>query len=522
MPRIPNRRDDDREPIAPEPSAPIAEAPPAPATRPMATPADDLSPLPAEEVDSDPAVADEAAAPPPASVPIPPIPPIVPTGAHEAEADLLLADAEDPPRVAPARGWRADAQRIYRMVSDELLLVTGGKRLPTIEEIDRAIEGAIARSPAQRRAPAAEPTPAAPQPSPEIRSVAMGQFTESDAVDVRNDSAVVDEAGDPDWLDQQRTGLMEQNADGLDDSLPVSAADRITAIITPPEVVPSELPSDVEASAVDSTSITRTVPPIEADMRSLPDLAYLDRLRRDLADPVASTHYISKIKKRPARMNGIILGRADYLMAAQDGIWLNLNGLPPTKGVINNNQDALAAGLKARQDAIKRLNGEPNLQSITGQPDVRAFVADIAEMTANARLKGGQQYEKYLVIGRRQSDGELVVVAIGTGGQQGGTFTGLAGASATPMPHGITLVAVVHTHPSSVEPQPYEGDPDGVWRKDVPVYTISTKLGLQIFETTRDVSRKTENGKVVPVGNTIQRSIDLNGAAGPPSIIFWP
>lgn len=237
MPRIPNRRDDDREPIAPDPATPIAEAPPAPVAPAVATPPGDLPPLPADQEGSDPAVADVGAAPLPPSAPLPPI---VPTEVHEAEADLLLADAENPPRAAPARGWRADAERIYRMVSDELLLATGGKRLPSIEEIDRAIDSAVARGTPRRGEAEAEAMPAAPQSSPDPEAAAARltaealdpAWTADPAVVARAQRAVMEmlgsgasedevrgrlaETGTRDWLNQYAAEL----GDGAREPLP--------------------------------------------------------------------------------------------------------------------------------------------------------------------------------------------------------------------------------------------------------------------------------------------------------------
>ena len=513
MPRIPNRRDDDREPIAPAPTAeaaPAAPPPPMAVPQPMGAPAGDPS-LPPSAADgaaagiADPAAAGEEGAPLPASAPLPPI---IPTEAHEAEADLLLADAEDPPRAAPARGWRADAQRVYRMVSDELLLATGGKRLPTIEEIDRAIEGAVARTTAQHREPEAGPMPAAPISAPEIEAATNRLAAEAldpawaddpEAVarsrrwvrDMLDSGASEDEVqgmlaetGTRDWLNRYAAKL----GDGWDDEGPGRGLFQRAAYQV---LGPVEPGAAGEALPEPQQEIEGAPPPASPEIRlgqgdvRVADVAAMTRLRDDLADPVKRRQYISDVGGVPSRLNGIVLTREDYRLAVADGIWSHLWGIDPVAagkagpGAINTtNKDSDAAGEKAKKDAKKKKKlAGVNIAPVSAADDVRKFVADIARITTEASLGGTPKYEKYMMIGRRVSDGELVIVAIGTGGELGGNFSNLAGSGSIPMPAGIELVAAVHTHPDGVVPEPYMGDPSSVWMRDVPMFTIGGAHG---------------------------------------------
>lgn len=531
MPRIPNRRDDDREPIAP---APIAEAAPLPAAPPppMGAPAGDpsLPPSAADEAAAgiaDPAAAGEEGAPLPASAPLPPI---IPTEAHEAEADLLLADAEDPPRAVPARGWRADAQRVYRMVSDELLLATGGKRLPTIEEIDRAIEGAVARTTAQHRGPEAGPTPAAPISAPDIEAATNRLAAEAldpawaddpEAVarsrrwvrDMLDSGASEDEVrgmlaetGTRDWLNRYAAKL----GDGWGDEEPEApSAALIPAAwqLAPSGAAPNPLP----ISAGSQPNPGAVLPPLS-------DIATIQTI---MSDPIQRSQYVEMVNGVPALINNILIDEVIYARV-NDVLLDPLKILPPAqqpapsgKRASGKKRASKGAGagaakppglsimtvpdqktlielelimMKNFKSKMKSKSMHFTLSPLNVDQNLRSFSHKIATITLSAKVNALFVGERYVEIARRESDGKLFITSLATGAEQGGGATHMTGFSRGPkLPAGYKIAALLHTHATGhklknpdtgqmtdvIDPFPGPGDPTSVWYDNIPSYVAS-------------------------------------------------
>ncbi|WP_047099731.1 hypothetical protein [Sphingomonas sanxanigenens] len=585
MPRIPNRRDDDREPIAP---APIAEAPPAPATpppptaasQPMAAPVGDPS-LPASAADeavagaADLAGAGDAGATPPASAPLPPI---IPTEAHEAEADLLLADAEDPPRAAPARGWRTDAQRVYRMVSDELLLATGGKRLPTIEEIDRAIEGAVARTTAQHREPEAGPPPAAPLSAPDIEAATNRLAAEAldpawaddpEAVArsrrwVRHmlDSGASEdevqgmlaETGTRDWLNRYAAKL----GDGWDDEGPEAPSAKLIPAgwqPAPSGAAPAPNPLPISASSQPASGA------------ALPPLSDIATIQTIMSDPIQRSRYVELVNGTPALINNILIDEVVYARV-NDVLLDQLNILPPAqsgkqasgkKGGSNgavagaSNFSGLSIMTVPDQKALNNLevlmmkNFKNKMQSkpmhfamppLNADQSLRSFSHEIATITLAAKVNALFVGERYVGIARRASDGKLFITSVATGAEQGGSASHMTGFSRGPqLPAGYKIVALLHTHatghllknPDSgkmtdkIDPFPGPGDPTSVWYDGIPAYVASYSgnwkkpfdpTKVVLYEVNREGCPKKDNPRAIKY-KTIVNDIDSAGNATP-------
>jgi YD repeat-containing protein len=159
------------------------------------------------------------------------------------------------------------------------------------------------------------------------------------------------------------------------------------------------------------------------------------------------------------RIEGLSLNLADYKLAVEMGLIENLKAVPP-KG-FNSDKQVQAVGKEVQSDLEAAQQAGKVKSGIWADDDVRQFVAQIAEITANAKsglpsktsdgksIKS-EQYERYLAFGRNEK-GEVVVTAIGLADSQGGY---------TEIPSGS--IAMAHVHWGNLSPKPGAGDSDSL------------------------------------------------------------
>jgi YD repeat-containing protein len=145
-----------------------------------------------------------------------------------------------------------------------------------------------------------------------------------------------------------------------------------------------------------------------------------------------------------AMIVGLSLTKAQYIQAVKGGLWKLVNGKGPMPASSNINvfqNDTDVANATAASQSEK----PTSVQNVSSDPQVRQFILDIAELTRAAKLSGGQQYEKFLTVGRN-STGELIVTSIAAL-PQGATWTPPSG-----------TITHLHIHHNDLYQPPHAAD----------------------------------------------------------------
>jgi len=125
-----------------------------------------------------------------------------------------------------------------------------------------------------------------------------------------------------------------------------------------------------------------------------------------------------------AMIVGLSLTKSEYIQAVKAGLWKFVDATGPmpdnsTITVFQNDTDV------ANATAASQAKQPTTALSVESQSDVRLLMAEIANPTRRASLSGGQDFEKFVTVGRNGA-GELIVTSIAAV-RQGARWTPPAG-----------------------------------------------------------------------------------------------
>lgn len=170
---------------------------------------------------------------------------------------------------------------------------------------------------------------------------------------------------------------------------------------------------------------------------------------------------------------GLSLTMDQYLAVVKDGLWEQVQGIPPS-GIGPSTGFANDAAVSA---AAKKTQALPSIstEDLQAPPDLAAFVREISTATAKARIGGrDQDYEKSLSFSRN-SDNQIVVTAISIVGKQGGGVSGLLTSG---------VIGIAHVHYNGLVQPPHSGDSSIAKVRNLPSLVIGSS-GKNVWEIGR-------------------------------------
>lgn len=201
---------------------------------------------------------------------------------------------------------------------------------------------------------------------------------------------------------------------------------------------------DYPALKVDFAALDDFSPALAASVKQAADSMMTSLQRSDLQKALSLALNDGKL---PSRQDGLSLTELQYLNEVQSGLWKTVQGR--ARSGFTSNSAVLAAA------QMVRARPTPTGHVVQSNLKVANFIVNIAKATALARLKGDQDFEKYLMLGRNLND-EIVVLSIQIGGKQGGVISPVPG-----------TIAIVHVHYRGMGQPPHAGDSDAAKKRMV-------------------------------------------------------